>query len=248
MELNPSLKSAAIKYLPRWLVSRLDPVQDRIERAVADFARRRQPGETILDAGCGENRFKPLFPGCKFWGYDQGVGDSRWDYGRVDVRGDLESLALGDATLDGALCLVVLEHLPHPDRVLRELSRALKPGGELLLVVPLLWEIHQHPRDYFRFTRQGISLLLAEAGFEIVRLQPLGGFFTLMARRSVNCLAFFQRSWKWILFALLAPWLGLLAPLLLPALDRLDPNRDFTLGYEILARRAPLPQVPADRP
>jgi len=237
MELDPRVKSAALRYLPSWVVARLDPVAHHLEQAVAEFARRRQPGETILDAGCGENRFRALFARCRCWGYDRGIGDARWDYGRIDIRGALEALAVRPAALDGAICLVVLEHLPHPDRFLAELSRALKPGGELLLAVPLLWEVHQRPHDYFRFTRPGIALLLEEAGFEIVRCEPMGGFFTLMARRSVNCLSFFQGSWKWPLFVLLAPWLGLVLPLLLPALDRLDSNRDFTLGYEVLARR-----------
>ena len=166
------------------------------------------------------------------------MGDPRWDYSRVDVAGDLQRLALRTGCLDAAISVVTLEHLARPAEALAELARVLKPRGELLLVAPLLWEVHQAPHDYFRFTRHGITHLLESAGFEIERCDPLGGFFVLMARRCVSTLAFFQSSWRWVLFALLAPWLGFLMPLFLGAIDGLDRQKDFTLGYTVRARRA----------
>jgi SAM-dependent methyltransferase len=238
MELDPRVKSFARRAMPSWLVRRLDPVEARIEAAVRAFAAACPPGAVVLDAGCGENRFRPYFTGRRFVGCDRGVGDSRWDYSRVDVVGDLHRLAFRPGALDAALSIVTLEHLPRPDDALKELARVLKPGGELLLVVPLLWEVHQAPHDYFRFTRHGIRTLLESAGFEVSRCEPLGGFFVLLARRCVNTLAFFQGSWRWLPFVVLAPWLGLLLPLLLPALDGLDRRKDFTLGYEVRARKA----------
>ena len=166
------------------------------------------------------------------------MGDARWDYSRVDVEGDLHRLALGSGRFDAAISVVTLEHLARPAEALAELARVLKPGGELLLVAPLLWEVHQAPHDYFRFTRHGLAHLLESAGFEIDRCEPLGGFFVLMARRCVNALAFFQGSWRWVLFVLMAPWLGFLLPLILGAIDGLDRQKEFTLGYVVRARRA----------
>lgn len=237
MELEPRVKQSARRILPRWLLDRLDPVEARIGRAVAAFAARRGDGEVVLDAGCGESRFRALFSRQRLVGYDRGVGDPRWDYGRVDVRGDLRELALRDAAADAALCVVTLEHVPDPAGALAELARVLKPGGELLLVVPFLWEIHQAPHDFFRFTRYGMAHLLAGAGLAAEAIEPLGGFFAVLARRSVAALAFFQGGWCWPLFVLLAPVLGLLAPLVLGWLDGLDRERAFTLGYEVRARK-----------
>jgi SAM-dependent methyltransferase len=245
MELEPRVKCLARRILPRWLVDRLDPVEARIGRAVAAFAARCGAGEVILDAGCGENRFRGLFPRQRLVGYDRGVGDPRWDYGRVDVRGDLQALALRDASADAALCVVTLEHVPDPAAALAELARVLKPGAELLLIVPFLWEIHQAPHDFFRFTRFGIERLLGGAGLAVDSLETLGGFFAVLARRSVSALAFFQGGWRWPLFVLLAPGLGLIAPLVLGGLDRLDRERAFTLGYEVRARK-PARAVGAD--
>ena len=242
MELDPRVKSLARRALPAWVVRRLDPVEARIAGAVRDFAAACPARAVVLDAGCGENRFRERFAHCRLVGYDRRVGDPRWDYSRVDVAGDLQRLALGTARIDAAVSVVTLEHLAEPAGALAELARVLKPRGALLLVAPFLWEVHQAPHDYFRFTRHGLAHLLESADFEIERCEPLGGFFVLMARRCVNTLAFFQGSWRWVLFALLAPWLGLALPLLLGALDRLDPRKDFTLGYVVRARRVENPR------
>lgn len=243
MEIDRRVKSAAHTILPGFLLNRLDPVASRIRRTVSRFASSCLAGQRILDAGCGENLFREYFPHCVFTGVDAGVGDVRWNYSRVDAAADLLHLPFPAATFDGALGIVVLEHVADPGRMLGELARVVKPGGELLLVVPLLWEVHQAPHDYFRFTRFGAAWLLENNGFEITGLQPLGGFFTLAARRCINLLGFFQRGWRWPFFILLAPCFGILLPLLLPVLDRLDRQRDFTLGYEIRARRRPLTEI-----
>ena len=39
-----------------------------------------------------------------------------------------------------------------------------KPGGALVLSTPFLFEIHEAPRDYFRFTEHGLRFLLRGFG------------------------------------------------------------------------------------
>jgi SAM-dependent methyltransferase len=51
---------------------------------------------------------------------------------------DLEDLDLPDVCLDIVLSSHVLEHVPDTDAALAELHRVLRPGGRLLLQVPLL--------------------------------------------------------------------------------------------------------------
>jgi SAM-dependent methyltransferase len=139
--------------------------------------------------------------------------------------------------VDRVLCLVVLEHTRRPRQVIEEFVRVLKPGGCLHLVVPFLWEEHQAPHDYFRVTRHGVRLLLEGLPLRVELLRPMGGFFWLSARRCVNFLGFFQRGWRWILFFLLAPFFGLILPLILYYLDGVDRERNFSLGYQIRATR-----------
>jgi ubiquinone/menaquinone biosynthesis C-methylase UbiE len=56
--------------------------------------------------------------------------------GAAPVLGDAEQLPYADASFDGALSVNLLEHVPHPARVLGEFERVLVPGGRGLLVTP----------------------------------------------------------------------------------------------------------------
>ena len=52
----------------------------------------------------------------------------------------------------------VLEHLKEPSIGINEMARVLKPGGQLILTTVQCWEIHQHPNDFFRYTRYGLNI------------------------------------------------------------------------------------------
>ncbi len=233
--LNPRLKSIAENVLPYFIVARLDPVKEIIESEVATAAASLDAMQVGLDAGAGEARHKRYFVRGRYVAIDSGTGDSGWDYSRIDVRGDLENLPLKTSSVDCVLCMVVLEHIGNPGRALAEFSRVLKTGGSLYMVVPFLWEQHQAPHDYLRFTQHGVRLLLQGLPLRICLLEPLGGFFWVCARRCVNFLGFFQQGWRWLLFVPLAPFFGLLLPLALFYLDRLDARKDFSLGYRVRA-------------
>lgn len=63
------------------------------------------------------------------------------------LEGPLEALPLAPASVDAAVCVLVLHHLVHPAKAVAELSRILKPGG-LALVIDMV----QHNRDAYRQT------------------------------------------------------------------------------------------------
>ena len=215
-----------LKWMPGWLrrhVLHFDYVADD---AVAAFARRLPAGARVLDAGAGQSRHRAAFGAQRYVALDLAIGDADWDYGGLDVLGDLTRLPFRDGACEAALNIVTLEHVREPLAVVCELARVLQPGGALLMVVPHEWEEHQTPHDYFRFTRYGLTYLLETAGFRIVRLEPVGGFFRLLARRLLNALQFFP-WWLLPLAALVFVPLGLLMPLL----DGLDTRRNFTLGF-----------------
>ena len=200
--------------------------ETRIEAAVAAFAAALPPGARVLDAGAGEGAYRPHFKGQRYIGLDLGIGDRQWDYSRLDVLGDLTSLPFANGVFDAALNIVTLEHVKDPRMVLTELARVLKPGARLLLVVPHEWEVHQHPHDFFRFTRYGVEELARAAAMRVVSMEPGGGYFRLLARRLLGGAQFFPMPFRFLwLLAVAAP------ALLLPLLDRLDTKKDFTLGY-----------------
>ncbi len=77
----------------------------------------------------------------------------------VDVAADAEQLPFSSGVFQCIECDAVLEHVKHPDQVLLELSRVLAPGGHLHLVTPFCHPFHQYPKDYRRFTLDGLKQL-----------------------------------------------------------------------------------------
>lgn len=218
--------------LPRPLLRYVLAFEAATEDAVADFANSLPDDARVLDAGAGEGQYAHYFGRHRYCAVDLAVGDAAWDYSRLDLLGDLAALPLREAAFAGAINIVTLEHVKEPGQVLKEIARTLEPGGRLLLVVPHEWEVHQHPQDFYRYTCFGVRYLLERAGFEEIRIQPVGGYFRLLARRLLNGLQFFPGILKPLAGLLLAP-----PALLLPLLDSLDRARDFTLGYICTARK-----------
>ena len=220
------------RLLPRFVSRHFLHFEASIEDAVSAFAQSLAPHARVLDAGAGEMRHAPFFAGQRYVGVDLGVGDNAWDYGKLHAVADLHALPFPDGCFEAAISIVTLEHVRDPRAVLCEMARVLSPGARALLVVPHEWEVHQSPHDYFRYTRHAMEHLLAQAGFSSVSIEPVGGYFRLLARRSLNGLQFFPR--------LLFPFAALFfvpPAIVLPFFDSLDKARNFTLGYICTARK-----------
>jgi len=219
-------------WLPQGLRNYVLHFEAAIEDAVHEFAASLPRGACVLDAGAGEGSHRSFFAAQRYIGLDLAVGDSAWDYSKLDVLGDLTALPFRDCLFDAALNIVTLEHVRDPARVLRELARTLAPAARLLLIVPHEWEEHQQPHDYFRYTRYGVEYLLRQAGFEGLDIRPVGGFFRLLSRRLLNALQFFPGPLMFAAAIFFVP-----PALLLPMLEPLDRRQNFTLGYICYARK-----------
>jgi SAM-dependent methyltransferase len=88
----------------------------------------------------------------------------------------------------------VLEHVPEPGKVLGELARVLAPSGRLYLTAPLVWELHELPHDYYRYTQAGLAHLLETAGFVDVEVRPRNDYFTTIAQLMRNAGATIGRA------------------------------------------------------
>jgi SAM-dependent methyltransferase len=210
--------------------------EEAIQDAVLALAAELPAGARVLDAGAGEGQYARYFAAQRYCGVDLAVGDRGWDYTRLDAVADLTALPFRSETFNAALLIVTIEHLCEPGCALAELGRTLAPGGKLLVAAPLEWETHQAPHDYFRYTSFGLAYLLEKAGFEITELRAAGGYFRLLARRLLNGLQFFTGGLRWLGF-LPAAFLVIPPALILPFLDILDRERNFTLGYIGTARK-----------
>jgi len=56
-------------------------------------------------------------------------------------RFDTHNLPAEDNTFDEVLCFETIEHIPDPEKFIKELSRVTKKGGEVIITMPnVLWE------------------------------------------------------------------------------------------------------------
>jgi 2-polyprenyl-3-methyl-5-hydroxy-6-metoxy-1,4-benzoquinol methylase len=138
------------------------------------------PGMKVLDLGCGDGRtlWSLRQFGCDAIGVDfdgEAVATARAR--GLDVRtGSLEDQDFADATFDAVVLSHVIEHVPDPEGVLREIHRILKPGGQIRMLTPNAaawghghfgrdWMALDPPRHLNIFTPRGLARLMEKAGF-----------------------------------------------------------------------------------
>jgi SAM-dependent methyltransferase len=220
------------RLVPGWLRREIFYFETLIVEGVAEFAQALPKGCAVLDAGAGEGQYREYFGRQKYVGVDLGVGDVDWNYSQLDCVADLLRLPFGDGSFDAFVSVVTLEHVTDPGGAIAEMARVGRGGAMLYLVVPHEWEVHQHPHDYWRFTKFGVRRLLEVNGWEVVKLAPGGGYFRLLSRRLMNGLQFLP-GW-------LMPFAAVLVvpvALIVGWMDGLDSQQDYTLGYICLAKR-----------
>jgi SAM-dependent methyltransferase len=147
-----------------------------------------------------------------------------------DVVADVCQLDFASDSIDAILMLEVLEHVRTPWLALAEIHRVLKPGGSLVLSAPFVFEIHEAPHDYYRFTRHGLEFLLRD--FVDLEIHERGGYFTSTIVPRIRLTQSRQFPDLLIGLAFLA---GALATRpLSAALDRSIKSRAATSGYVVV--------------
>jgi SAM-dependent methyltransferase len=161
--LNPSRSSpryAVRAPLVRWL-------REEASRAHDDLGAYR-----LLDVGCGQKPYEPIFaPFVSSY-----VGVDPVENPRAELRGPVEALPVEDGSFDVVLCNQVLEHADDPALAIRELFRAVAPGGRLLLSTHGTQVYHPSPVDYWRWTHAGLEKIVRDNGeWASVTVSPASG-------------------------------------------------------------------------
>lgn len=96
----------------------------------------------------------------------------------VDIRrGEATRLPIEDASVNAAMCVIVLSYVEDTQAAIEEMARVLKPGGRLVVV-----DLLAHNRDPFRrqmgqvhsgFTTDALGGLLEGAGLVAAQCRPL---------------------------------------------------------------------------
>ncbi|QEE37897.1 MULTISPECIES: methyltransferase domain-containing protein [unclassified Methylobacterium] len=116
------------------------------------------PDELFLDLGCGLR--SKTYENCLYLEvYPSNSAD-------LIVEPDC-FYPIKDQSLMGVGCFAVLEHVPRPWVVVREMYRMLKPGGYVMIDWPFLQPVHGYPSHYFNATREGLKSIFADQGFQV---------------------------------------------------------------------------------
>lgn len=151
------------------------------------------PGSRILDAGAGEQQYKPFCAHLKYVSQDfaeykpdelkSGLQMPAWDYGKLDIISDITSIPEPDASFDAILCTEVFEHIPEPVAAIKEFSRLLRKGGTLILTAPFTSMTHFAPYHFATgFNRFFYEHHFPKAGLTINSLSFNGNYFDVIAQ------------------------------------------------------------------
>jgi SAM-dependent methyltransferase len=177
VKLNP--RNGWLGWWPGWS-GLVQPEKARNRAFVEEEAAKLPSGARVLDAGAGQRKFAGIFSRQRYESCDMSGGFYKQKH---DFECFLDSIPKADNTYDAVVNTQVLEHVPDPLAVLKELHRVLKPGGVLLLSLPLNAPLHGQPWHYFHFTHYGVFELARKVGFEMVSCEKKGGAFWALGKR-----------------------------------------------------------------
>jgi SAM-dependent methyltransferase len=142
-----------------------------------------------------------------------------------DEHLDVTQMGFADSSIDGFVCVSVLEHVYDIFRAAAEITRTLRPGGKLLLVVPFGFPYHDEV-DYWRLSLDAFPRLFT--GLDIEQIVHLGGLFSTIADNLKRPRAALRG--RFLLYKLF----GAATVATIGKLERLD---GIPLGYGIVATK-----------
>ena len=112
---------------------------------------------SVLDLGCGTGRLMSRlaaeFPTMKAIGLDlspsmlqEARARNQYRKRLIFVNGKAEALFFADKQFDAVFCTMSFLHYPHPQQVLRQVSRVLADGGHFYLV-----DVYRGPHNFSLF-------------------------------------------------------------------------------------------------
>ena len=141
----------------------------------------------LVDLGCGDVPLYAIYRPhvssvtCVDWsGSDHGSA-------HIDIYADLnQPLPVASETADTVLSTSVLEHIWRHDILWSEMARIVAPGGKVILGVPFLYQLHEEPFDFFRWTRHALTKACEQNDLHVVELTAYGGGLDVLADLSLK--------------------------------------------------------------
>lgn len=137
-------------------------------------------GGVFLDIGCGRQWYREelesLFD--KYYGLDHPSSFKKYQsLYPVELKADAKNIPLKDESVDLSMMIMVLEHLPDPEKALKEVKRVLKISGKLVICTVENYPGHDLPLNFYHFTKFGLKEILERSGFKVNKLLSFGNFW-----------------------------------------------------------------------
>tara|TARA_B100000989_G_scaffold254225_1_gene202856 strand:+ start:729 stop:1451 length:723 start_codon:yes stop_codon:yes gene_type:complete len=121
-----------------------------------------------LDIGCGAKQYENIFKKTSDYIGIEIETDLQKERNIADYYYDGKKIPFRDESFDSILTFQVFEHIFEPKEFLSEITRVLKPGGHVLITVPFIWDEHEKPYDFGRYSSFGIKYLFEKNNFKIL--------------------------------------------------------------------------------
>ena len=181
----------------------------------------------LLDLGCGHVPLYGLYRNradsvtCLDW------PGTLHKSAHIDAAADLTAdLPMKSGQFGTVILTDVLEHIPNPDHLTAEIARVLRLGGHLIAGVPFMYEIHEEPYDYHRYTEYRLRHLCEAHGLQVVSLAAYGDGVHVLGDQIVKQVAG-RRGFRLAVSSV--TWAALR--------HSLRPRTSRPLGYSLVARR-----------
>jgi SAM-dependent methyltransferase len=189
-------------------------------------------GVRILDVGCGDMPYRAAFErDTRCARYDGADIPTSQTKATIAVDPDAQTIAAPSESYDLIVSFQALEHTSGPMALLRECWRVLRRGGVLFLTLPFIFEHHGVPRDFRRWSHEGIAEDLKVADFVNVVAEPIETDLQSLAVLGESHLAR-NLGYVWTKPLFLAMNMTALA------VDRLMPSGNFRVMPLTIAARA----------
>lgn len=189
----------------------------------------------LVDIGCGAKPYKDLLSPyvVEHVGVDHEA--TLHDKSNIDLFGTAYDIPAEAESFDSAICTAVLEHLEEPEIALRECFRVLKHNSYAIYSMPFIWHLHEEPRDFYRYSKYGLKYLFEKAGFEIVEIKALSGFWVTFGQLFVyNIYRFNIGPLRWLH---IVDAIGLFIQMVAYGLDQIDRTEIWTWMYMVVAKK-----------
>ena len=193
--------------------------------------------DKILDIGCGQKPYEKLFNVSEYIGLEIDTPENR-ESKKADYFYDGKIFPFDNQEFDCVIMNEVFEHIFNPEEFLTEINRVLKLNGKLLITVPFVWDEHEQPFDYARYSSFGLKYLLEKHGFEIIEykksINDIRVIFQLINAYLYKILISSHKYWNlFIILFLMSPF-NIIGEILNKFLPK---NEDLYLDSIVLAKK-----------